>query len=91
MRALGDTAELATNRMDTLEGLNVPARPHLAVVRAAIAAFRANQVPETAPMPPVSVDAPRAAAEIIATDEEAFRLTARPLRRVVIRNFKMLK
>ncbi|WP_037524922.1 AAA family ATPase [Sphingobium yanoikuyae] len=91
LRALGDTAELATNGMDTLEGLNVPARPHLAVVRAAIAAFRANQVPETAPMPPVSVDAPRAAAEIIATDEEAFRLTARPLRRVVIRNFKMLK
>lgn len=73
-----------------------PDRPHLAAALAASRTFRQRSsaggpVP-VRPSPTVRM-APerRSADEILATDDEAFRLTARPLRRVEITNFRALR
>jgi len=71
-------------------------RPHAAVVRAAAAATRRKaRADEPQPLrEAVARVVPRetrSADRILADDAEAFRLTARPLKRVVVRNFRALR
>jgi uncharacterized protein (TIGR02646 family) len=78
-----------TNRLEMLQA----GEPHLAVVRAALASLGdmgLEPEPEQPKWRVVRAER-RSAEEILAADEEAFRLTARTLRRVEIVNFRALK
>lgn len=65
-----------------------PDAAYSAVVRAFIRHFEGGGLPFPAS---VADDSRRSAAETIETDEEAFRLTARPLRLIEITNFKLIR
>lgn len=69
--------------------------PHIAATRAALAHARQLLSPRSFPEPRQEVRSveieKRSAEEILANDAEAFRLTARPIRRVKIENFRALR
>jgi hypothetical protein len=68
-------------------------KPYAAVVRAALEALRRElrPIPVRDYVPRQLAPERRTAEDILAHDEEAFRLTARPLRRIKITNFRALR
>jgi hypothetical protein len=75
------------------QALISPDRPYSAVARAAVEATLAAQAPRLV-REGMMLSVPRerrSAEEILAEDAEAFRLSARPLRRVEITNFRALR
>lgn len=102
VEARADTWNLVDNALASDAASSVvatllsPDRPHLAAARAASRTFgqRSSARGPVRVRPSSTIRmAPerRSADEILATDDEAFRLTARPLRRVEITNFKALR
>lgn len=76
-----------------ISSLFARSKPYAAVVRAALEALRRELRPIPVRDYATRQFSPerRTAEEILAHDEEAFRLTARPLRRVKITNFRALR
>jgi uncharacterized protein (TIGR02646 family) len=70
------------------DGVFAKDRPHLAVVRAACLDAVEGRPVATAKAVPKEE---RSAEQVMASDDEAFRLTARPLRQVEIENFKLIR
>jgi hypothetical protein len=87
---------MAESPEERLQSLLSPDAPYAAVARAALNAASARQRGDTPrPIGEVAVRRMpaerRSAEEILAADEEGFRLTARPIRRVEITNFRALR
>lgn len=87
-RLIHQLVTAAIDRGGDLEGYLDERAPHAAVARSALA----QRQDRPSRLPSFAVPEERRSADVVlATDEQAFRLTSRPLRSVSVRNYKMLR